>query len=285
MILSHASLLALLVHIQANLDSDLTLESLSQRVGLSAPHFQRVFKALVGESPKQYVLRLRLERAAFRLLVHDETVLEIALHGGFGSHETFTRAFHRRFGLTPNSYRAHTRTRLPGQGEGTLGDEATAEYSISATKVRRLRPAHLAFMRHVGPYEEVPESLFDTLSTWAAKRGLNDTPIWMGLGHDAPGTTAPEKLRFDAALVVDNRFESEPHIGYQFFPGGEFAVTTHAGPWTTLSLAYLAIFPRVISIPRYQLIGLPAVEFYRTTRVDTRSHLAVTEICLPVRAV
>jgi DNA gyrase inhibitor GyrI len=66
------------------------------------------------------------------------------------------------------------------------------------------------------------------------------------------------------------------------FEGGEFAVTTHAGPFVTLPAAYEAIFPRVTQLPKHQLIGLPAVEIYQTARVNARLQLNVTDICLPV---
>jgi AraC family transcriptional regulator len=272
---------ALLVYIQAHLDEDLSLATLSAQAALSPAHFQRTFRALVGETPKGYVARLRLERAAFRLLIHDATLLDIALDCGFQNHETFTRAFRRRFGMPPNSYRAWVRTRME-QSPDTAAEPPGDAYSISATKIRRLQRAHLAFIRHVGPYEEVPDTLFDSLEEWAATRGLAGPRIWMGIGHDAPGTTRPEHLRFDAALVVPSAFTPSGPIGHQVFEGGEFAVTTHAGPFVTLSAAYAAIFPRVTQLPKHQLIGLPAVEIYQTARVNARLQLNVTDICLPV---
>jgi transcriptional regulator GlxA family with amidase domain len=64
---------ALLVHIQAHLDEDLSLAALRAKALLSPAHFQRTFRALVGETPKNYVARLPLERAAFRLLIHKST--------------------------------------------------------------------------------------------------------------------------------------------------------------------------------------------------------------------
>ena len=62
---------ALLVHIQAHLDEDLSLAVLSAKASLSPAHFQRTFQALIGETAKNYVARLRLERAAFRSLRRD----------------------------------------------------------------------------------------------------------------------------------------------------------------------------------------------------------------------
>jgi AraC family transcriptional regulator len=225
---------AILVHIQAHLDEDLSLDALSALASLSPAHFQRTFRALVGETPKSYVARLRLERAAFRLLIHDATLLDIALDCGFQNHETFTRGFRRRFGMPPNRYRAWVHAQAQ-QRPDTAAEPPGDEYSISATKIRRLHRADLAFIRHVGPYEAVPDTLFDSLEDWATTRGLAGPRIWMGIGHDAPGTTRPEHLRFDAALVVPSAFTPKGPIGHQVFDGGEFAVTTHAGPLVTLS--------------------------------------------------
>jgi AraC family transcriptional regulator len=273
----------LLVYIQAHLDEDLSLDALSAQASLSPAHFQRTFRALIGETPKNYVARLRLERAAFRLLIHDATLLDIALDCGFQNHETFTRAFRRRFGMPPNRYRAWVRTEVP-KCPDTAAEQSNDAYSVSATKIRRLQRAHLAFIRHVGPYEAVSDSLFDSLEDWATTQGLAGPRIWMGIGHDAPGTTRPEHLRFDAALVVPSAFAPSGPIGHQVFEGGEFAVTTHAGPFVTLPAAYAAIFPRVTRLPKHRLIGLPAVEIYQTARVNARLQLNVTDICLPVVA-
>ena len=104
----------------------------------------------------------------------------------------------------------------------------------------------------------------------------------MGIGHDAPGTTPAGRLRFDAALVVPEPFAPEGEIAYQRFSGGPFAVTTHAGPYDTLPRAYAAIFPRLLALCGYRLIGLPAVEIYHTTRVNVRYRLNHTDLCLPV---
>jgi len=194
------------------------------------------------------------------------------------------RAFRRRFGKSPGDYREWVRAQVPNWGE--QGPEALVDralhFEISATKVVRLRPMHLAFRRHVGPYESVPETIFDELEEWAARHQLPGPPVWMGIGHDAPVSTLPHQLRFDAALVAPGPFVTEGRIGYQLLPGGHFAVTTHAGPYETLPAAYAAIFPRLMSLRGYQVIGLPAVEMYHTARVSVRYQLNHTDICLPV---
>jgi hypothetical protein len=53
-------------------------------------------------------------------------------------------------------------------------------------------------------------------------------------------------------------------------------------PFATLPTAYAELFPSVMALPGYRLIGLPAVEIYQAARVDTRHRLNQTQICLPV---
>lgn len=84
----------------------LSLDEMAARAGRTKFVFHRDFRRTMGETPKQYALRLQLERAAAQLVASRETVLRIALRQGFASHEVFTRAFARHFGCTPVCYRA-----------------------------------------------------------------------------------------------------------------------------------------------------------------------------------
>lgn len=277
------TLTPLLVYIQANLDRDLGLAALGTQANLSPAHLHRVFKAAIGETPKAYITRLRVERAAFCLLAHESQVSEVATHCGFHNPETFIRAFRRRFGASPGAYRSSQRDTVAAWNEKRYESPTVARYELSRTRLINLRPAHVAFRRHVGPYEEVPESLFDDLERWAARRRLSSPRIWAGLGHDAPIATPPGKLRFDAALVVPGPFEPSGSIGYQFLAGGPHAVTTHVGPYETLGAAYAKIFPRLMVFKEYHPVGLPALEVYHTARIDVRFALNHTDICLPMR--
>lgn len=99
-------LLQLLHTIRRRLDADVSLDTLAARAGWSPFHLHRAFTRMVGETPKQYTLRLRLEGAAARLLASDTSIVDVAFSAGFKSHEVFTRAFRRHFGRTPAAYRS-----------------------------------------------------------------------------------------------------------------------------------------------------------------------------------
>lgn len=277
-------LFPLLAHIQTHLARDLSLAALSKKAGLSTSRFHEIFSQQVGETPRHYVERLRIERAAFRLLIQDASILQIALDAGYNNPETFSRAFRRRKRVAPRDYRGWALTQRGRRADAESESVATASgrFVLSATKIVHLRPQHLAYIRHVGPYADVPESLFDELRAWAQRKHMRGPLVWMGIGHDAPVTTAPEHQRFDAALLVPAPFRPDGIVGYQLFPGGTHAVTTHVGGYESLPQAYARVFPRLFKLRGYRVTGLPAIELYASESIDLSASLNQTDICIPI---
>ena len=80
-----------LVH--AKLEDDLSLDEMAQSVGLSTAHFARVFRKSTGETPHQFVVRQRLERAKAMLRAPDARVLDVAVACGFKTQQGFAQVF------------------------------------------------------------------------------------------------------------------------------------------------------------------------------------------------
>jgi AraC-like DNA-binding protein len=80
-----------------------SLTSISREVGMSPFHFARTFSGLVGLSPHQYLIRLRLRRSAM-MLRQGASVTTSALSNGFDNLSHFSRSFRRRFGVNPSKY-------------------------------------------------------------------------------------------------------------------------------------------------------------------------------------
>jgi AraC-like DNA-binding protein len=94
-------------------EHEATGEDLARRLYLSRYHLDRIVSSVAGEPPRRFRRRILLERAAYRLLTTDRSILDVAVEAGYGSHEAFTRAFARAFGCTPAAYRAApTRLRI-----------------------------------------------------------------------------------------------------------------------------------------------------------------------------
>lgn len=86
-------------------DTPHDLRSLAQLARLSRYHFLRTFEGVTGTTPHQYLLRVRLQRAAFRLRTESTKILDIALGCGFGDVSNFNRSFRAEFGMSPRVYR------------------------------------------------------------------------------------------------------------------------------------------------------------------------------------
>jgi len=81
------------------------LAKLAETARLSPFHFLRTFEGITGTTPHQYVLRARLRRAALKLKMAKDRVVDIALDCGFGDVSNFNRAFRAEFGMSPRRFR------------------------------------------------------------------------------------------------------------------------------------------------------------------------------------
>ncbi len=92
-------------YIEKNIYEPITIHDIAREAQYSTYHFCRIFRSLVGDSPKEYLRKRRLTIAAERLVKEETSILEIALDFQFGSHAAFTRSFKQLFKVSPNQYR------------------------------------------------------------------------------------------------------------------------------------------------------------------------------------
>jgi AraC-like DNA-binding protein len=104
--------------VDARYRDPLDVQALARAAHLSPAHFSREFRRVFGETPHQYLLMRRLERAPALLRNTDRSIVEICFAVGLRSVGSFTTSFGRAFGVSPTAYRAAypaaaTRARIP----------------------------------------------------------------------------------------------------------------------------------------------------------------------------
>jgi AraC family transcriptional regulator len=108
--------------IHAKIEDDLSLDEMAQAVELSTAHFARMFRKSTGETPHQFVLRRRLERAKAMLRAPGARVLCVAVACGFKTQQHFAQVFREAWGVSPTEYREN----LVGSEETTPADLTSA---------------------------------------------------------------------------------------------------------------------------------------------------------------
>jgi transcriptional regulator GlxA family with amidase domain len=108
--------------IQEKVGEEMPIDEVARSVGLSRPHFFKLFKQFMGVTPNVYINTLRSENAISDLLSTPKSVTDIAFDLGFSSQASFTRFFSSNVGIAPSEYRrvAHvTSGAFPMMGDRT----------------------------------------------------------------------------------------------------------------------------------------------------------------------
>jgi AraC family transcriptional regulator len=285
----------------ASLDEALDLERLARAAALSPFHFHRIFRGMVGETPLELHRRLRMERAAFRLLEEETSVTTIAVDAGYDTHEAFSRAFRSRYACSPSEFRHGGRGACAGR-ERAFQIEIAARSGIhfsaqpsTAIRVHFLKgeqtmnvekkqmPAlRLATLRHIGPYHRISEA-FGRLGELAGRAGiLSARPTMLALYHDDPETTPEAELRSDAALVIAEDAKVPQGLVEQRLAAGRYARTTHVGPYEELGDAWSRFMGHWLPESGERMGDGVAFEIYVNNPMEVPKEKLITELYLPL---
>jgi AraC family transcriptional regulator len=216
-------------HIVGHLGEPIRLRHLARVAMLSPFHFHRVFQALIGSTPADFVQRLRLEKALGILSYpRPPSLTEIAMACGFASSSDFSRSFKRRFGGPPSSFDVDTWRQSHGAELEAIVEQATARPYVKhlpprhnpdsfRVRIRDLPARTVAYIRVDRPYQgdRVVKAVRRLLS-WAERNGVADGQ-WLGYQWDNPEITSLEDCRYYVAVEA-NRFTPRGEVGRYRFP-------------------------------------------------------------------
>ncbi len=264
-------------HIEQNLDKTLVLEDLATIACFSPFHFQRVFKEVIGETPKQFVKRLRLEEAAHRIVLHPEkSILEAALSVGFQSLESFSRAFKDYYSISPDHFKKRdeagkleitsrvNRNRVFIKESSILLASSVQESdfeNIQAEIVKRPEQQFVYLQTTLESAQLISES-FKKLRNWTTSREIAKPDAEMfGLIKDYPLFTALDKCRYLACISVDH----DPQISgiYQFsrLPSRKYVAFRVKGGMQQIFKVASYLAHHWLPDKGYRILSEPAIQF------------------------
>ncbi|HEV8068165.1 MAG TPA: AraC family transcriptional regulator [Planctomycetaceae bacterium] len=284
-----------------NPGKNVLLSNLAAEIGQSAFHAHRTLRAVLGEAPKQFTLRLRVDRAAAALISSRESILGIALDCGFESHEAFCRAFRRRFRMSPSAYRKSILMGPCARMHADLVDEIgpcvglyhidlkerrsqrRMEYSVSRKELT-LQP--VLVVRQRVRRAEIASTIATALPKvflHAQQRGIAIAgyPITRYLETSVGLVTLETGMRVTARSGEWTAGEGEGDVLAETLPGGPAAVTIHFGPYDQLQAAYAAL-EEWIAQNGFRPAGAPWESYLNDPGDYPNPQDWKTEVCWPV---
>ncbi len=266
-------------YIESKLEDEIDLSSIAFHSNFSVFHFNRVFANLTGEAPVNYLRRLKLEKAAFDLKVSTKQIIQIALDSGYESHESFTRAFKKRFLMSPKQFRDKYNIYK-------LKSEKAAEFIfVDEIKIVQLDSFKILYQRYTGAYSDCPGPYNDSI-IWKEFVNKNQSIlpenaklILAGVCHDDPEITDESKIRFDLAILSNN--DTIEAYNYKIIEGGKFAVATHHGEYKNLLSTYEYMLTSYPILFNKVIRNSPTFEIYLNPFPD-EVQFARTEVFIPI---
>jgi AraC family transcriptional regulator len=261
-----------------HLDGDVDLHRLAEEAHLSAYHFHRVYHGMTGETVAETVRRLRLHRAAMKLISSDIAIALLAKEAGYRSVQAFNRAFSQSYAMPPAAYREK-------QSRAVLRTPPfqAKESDMYEITIKQTSPVRVAALRHEGEYMNIGAA-FERLNIWAAGQGLLDGVVrWFGIYHDDPAATPARDLRSDACLAIPP--DVTPAAGYRITatPAGRCAMLVYKGPYSSLEKPYRWLYGEWLPASGEEPADAPCFEEYLNDARSVAPSELLTAIYLPLK--
>ncbi|TDO97525.1 AraC family transcriptional regulator [Marinomonas balearica] len=271
-------------YIEDNLDSELTLEEISEKAFYSKYHFLRLFSAHMGVSLYQFIQQARLKRAAYQLAFHpDLSITEIAYQAKFEHSESFSRTFKKRFQMSPSQFRKSPDWLLWHRYYHRI--ESRLELHVNVD-IKDIADMPIAVVEHHGSPQKVMESVAKMIG-WRKSTGLSPVTESKSFGivfHD-PKSVPEEAFRFDIAAEVKEPIPpNEFGLVNKTLTGGRYAVARHLGSHDQISDTVYAMYRQWLPESGEELRDAPMFFEYINRFPDVNEHELITDVYLPIQS-
>jgi len=219
-----------ILHIEAKLGEEINLPQVAEQAGYSVFHFGRIFQGVTGETVMDYVRKRRLTEAARALVQTDRRILDIALDWQYDSHEAFTRAFKRAYGIAPGIFRRR-RVFVPLRVPLSLADiqPLGTKGVVMETRIISLPALRVVGMAYVGKNEngEIPAMWSKFIPHFHEVPGKIHPDVKLGVCGDCQQDGS---FRYVAGFQVEADAPVPEGMTTCQVPAATYVVVTQRGP-------------------------------------------------------
>ncbi|MBW8728195.1 MAG: AraC family transcriptional regulator [Inquilinus limosus] len=277
-------------YIDRHLDGDLDLDTVSRVAAFSKFHFHRQFSTTFGLSVHRYVQLARMKQASHRLAAADaRSVTEIAMDAGYDAPDAFARAFRRRLGQSPSSFRKSPDWEPWLAAFGPLDTARSKLMQITFTPddvtIRDVPPTPVAIMEHRGDRATLGATI-QRFIAWRKAAGLSpgtSPTITVFRSERCPAN--PADYSMDLCVVTDRPIDPDDgQMQAGVIPGGRCAVLRYPGNTNNLEPAALYLYRDWLPASGEEARDFPIYCQRRLSFMpDVPVHDIVVELFLPLK--
>ena len=273
-------------YLRLHLTEQLTLDRLAREAGSSAYHFARLFNAYVGETPFEFLRRLRLV-SALRMLQEDAkaSITEIALSIGYDTSASFNKAFRKLLETSPGNFRK-------------LGKERQDEVIYALSRPRPLkeitmnltpnfetvtRPlTHYIFIERRGPFAEVAPPLWNDLMPLLQRLDQQQIREYLGVSGIDKSRPGEDAMIYQAGVGCAAAPQKLPEgLQHRAIKAGRYARFLLTGPYSQIWPAFDCIF-KTLADKKVDLRPEFCIENYLNDPRVTPEEKLLTELLVPI---
>ena len=280
-----------MMHINRCIDQEIRLDHLADLACYSPFHFIRIFEALMGETPQQYVIRKRMERAGYYLLKNHQRIIDIALDVGYETHNSFCKVFKAHFGISPKRFR----------------DTSTKEWFFKASRfyhpvkafgvrttfqplpiIKTLPPMKVIYIENRG----ILNGSFLTTANASHKRLMkkivnhnleNSVEAFVSIYYNRVFSLEDKSALSLTGAIIDREVESFKDIAHCKFPSGRYAIFKHDGPREFMMQTWNKIFLNWLPGSGRRPRNAPTLEIYpQHAASNINARQLTTYLLLPI---
>ncbi len=265
-------------YINQNITNRIDLSKLSEIGHISKFHFHRIFKAILNESPGEYIQRLKLEKAAFKLHTSKISVKEIAAQTGYETPESLNKAFKKRYGLSPRQYRKSPSDLTMPMNKPIAGLIAEPEIRIIQERQLLCIPVKDAYTDN----HSFTNAWSELLGYVKQQKLLSSITEYFCISHDISTHTAPDKCRIYACVNIPDNIKPYGKYSIQKLKAGKYATFKFKGSYADLDTFYCNIYRYWIPKSGYTLRDSFHFEKWINDSDEIGVYESLIEIYIPI---
>lgn len=271
-------------YVQAHLDQEIVIDDLSEKIGISKYHLNRLFQATTGFQLGEFIQRRRLQHAYSLLSAGECSVIDASLAVGYESHSAFSRAFLKAFDCKPSEVKlgAECVWKTANTLKNISKRDTDLQPEILVLPARKFCGLYGAGFKD-NSFFSLGESLFNELGRCLHQANLREffsAPI--GVSLESPWQGDPTESRFFVG-VNGQDLPADLELDEYLWVEGEWAKFRHQGPydlmWQTISRIYAGwVIPEGIALKDDAI-----VQVYLNNPKTTAEAELVTELYFPLQ--